>query len=185
MGSLAREGCRPPAARSVSSQPPPAQITGSQTARAARRLVASRRKSRPAQATQIARLSATRSSAGHECASTTPPTPASALRLPDGKTLDVAQASSSHVHHVAAIGFHLAERLIDAHVLGSYRTTYSIMKIDMDRNAFQRLLTAGAVRRPIPGRSPPFFKGRELFVTPAVFSLFDHLRSTGEIHVHT
>jgi hypothetical protein len=54
------------------------------------------------------------------------------LRLLNGEALDLAQATASHIHRGAPIGFYLAEKLADAHVFGSYRRIYAVINVDMD-----------------------------------------------------
>ena len=53
----------------------------------------------------------------------------------------------------------------------------------MTEKAQAALLLDGARLQPIPGGNPPYFTGRELYVPPSEFPLFNALRADRQIEM--
>lgn len=105
--------------------------------------------------------------------------PDSALALVNGQHLDIGRVQQRHVH--GELGFYLAEECSDAEAFGAYHGPSAVIAFDVDDDAMAELETAGARLRRIAGTPPPYFRGRELYVPPGAFQLFDRLRARGAV----
>jgi hypothetical protein len=104
----------------------------------------------------------------------------SGLALLNGMDLDPAEAAARKKD--GPPGFFLAERADDASYF-AWRRQGTILEIRLSENALRQLITAGAMRQPIPPGKRARFKGDELAIPPQVFGVFNQLRATGEITI--
>ena len=78
-------------------------------------------------------------------------------------------------------GFFLANEWDDAAFFAVRRGQGTVIEVLVSASAIAQLLTAGAVRQPIPVGLVVTFAGDEVLVPPHLFDLFNRLRATGEI----
>ena len=77
----------------------------------------------------------------------------------------------------------MADNRNDAEFFAVRRWTGTVIAYEVSQQALDQLVTAGATLDPIPGGGPPYFEGQELFVSTALFSLFNELLKGAEIYV--
>ena len=107
-----------------------------------------------------------------------------AARLLAGESLNEAQAAALKAEGPA--GFFLALDIADAEffALRQSRGPGAVVFVEYSSTTASLLFGAGMIQRPVPrGMRSPHFLGDELFISPALFSLFNDLRRAGEVHL--
>jgi hypothetical protein len=107
----------------------------------------------------------------------------SAAALLSGSDLDARRATAARLDVRTLVGFYLAELEDEGAHFAAVRGG-ALLVIDVEDPALAALLDAGARWQEVrKGPWPPLFVGRELYLPPAAFPVFNRLRREGLIRV--
>jgi len=105
----------------------------------------------------------------------------SAVKLLLGAPLSAEFAGNNKID--GKLGFYLATDYADTEYFALRRGEGAVLQYSVSTGAFESLITSGSAFTPIPPGKTFTPNGYELLVPPSNFTLFDELRSSGQIVV--